>query len=112
MLAFAVWLLWRSRRERAGVRPVQLAVVAVVGLYLVQAVLGIVVVAVGENSAVEIIHSSFASLTWAALATLLALTWTLPAGDRRIAHASCGAQGAHAGEGTDPSAAAATPVSA
>ena len=79
MLVFAVWLLWRSRRDRADVPRIQRAVLAVVSLYLVQAVLGIVVVAVGENTAVEIVHSSFASLTWAALATLLALTRTLPA---------------------------------
>ncbi len=79
MLVFAVWLLWRSRRDRADAPRTQRAVDAGVSLYLVQAVLGIVVVAVGENTAVEIIHSSVASLTWAAVATLLALTRTLPA---------------------------------
>ena len=84
MLLFALWIFWRSRRDRAGVGPVQLAASVVAGLYMVQAVLGIVVVAVGENDAVEIIHSSLASLTWAVLATLLALTRTLPARTHRI----------------------------
>jgi heme a synthase len=79
MLVFAVCLLWRSRRDRADAPRTQRAVLAVVSLYLVQAMLGIVVVAVGENTAVEIVHSSVASLTWAAVATLLALTRTLPA---------------------------------
>jgi cytochrome c oxidase assembly protein subunit 15 len=78
MLVLALWILWRSRRERARVPPVRHAASAVASLYLVQALVGIVVVAVGENTAIEIIHSSLASLTWAALATLLALTWTLP----------------------------------
>ena len=84
MLVFALWIFWRSRRDRAGVGPVQHAAAAVAALYVAQAILGIVVVSAGENNAVEIFHSSLASLTWAALATLLALTRTLPARTHRI----------------------------
>jgi heme A synthase len=47
-------------------------------LYLVQAGIGIAVVAVGENTVVEVLHSSIGSLTWVALMALLSLTRTLP----------------------------------
>ena len=79
MLVLALYVLWRSRRDRAGAPAVQRTVVVVTALYCVQAAIGVIVLAVGENTAVEILHSSVASLTWAALASLLALTRTLPA---------------------------------
>ncbi len=78
MLVFAVVVLLRSRRERPLV--VRRAAAVVTGLYVLQACAGIAVVAAGENTAVEVVHSSIGSLTWLALATLLALTRTLPAG--------------------------------
>ena len=74
MLVLALWALLRSRRDRAGVPPIKRAAVAVAILYLLQAGLGIAVVGVGENTAIEVLHSSIASLMWVALATLLALT--------------------------------------
>jgi heme A synthase len=77
-LALALWVLFRSRRDRPGVPVIERAAGAVAALYLAQAGLGIAVVAVGENTAVEVLHSSIGSLTWVALATLLALTRTLP----------------------------------
>ena len=81
MLVLALWVLFRSRRDRAGCardRADGGAVVAV--LYFVQAGsrLGSSS-ALAENTAVEVVHSSFASLTWLALATLRSLTWTLAA---------------------------------
>jgi heme a synthase len=84
MLVLALWALLRSRRDRAGVPPIKWAAAVVAILYLIQAALGIAVVGVGENTAIEVLHSSIGSLTWVALATLLALTACLgnPAGAR------------------------------
>lgn len=79
MLLLALWIAWRSRRERPHALAIRLAALAVGGLYVLEASIGIVVLAVGENTAVDVIHSSVASLTWTALAILLALTRTLPA---------------------------------
>jgi heme A synthase len=79
MLVLALWALFRSRRDRAGVRPILWAAAVVSSLYLIQAGVGIVVLGVGENAAVEVLHSSIGSLTWVALATLLSLTMTLAA---------------------------------
>lgn len=79
MLLLVLWVLVRSRRARASVPAIPKMTAAVTALFFLQAGLGVVVVAVGENKAVEVAHSSLASLTWLALATLLALTWTLPA---------------------------------
>jgi cytochrome c oxidase assembly protein subunit 15 len=79
MLLFALWVLLRSRRERAGVPAVKWAAAAVALLYLMQAGLGIAVVGLGENTALEVAHSSLGSLTWVALMLLLALTRTLQA---------------------------------
>jgi heme A synthase len=82
MLVLALWALLRSRRDRAGVPSIKWAAAVVAILYLIQAGLGIAVVGVGENTAIEVLHSSIASLTWVALATLLSLTACLgnPAG--------------------------------
>jgi heme a synthase len=79
MLMLVLWVLARSRRDRASVPIIRGVAAAVAVLYFAQAGLGVAVVAVGENKAVEVAHSSLASLTWLTLATLLALSWTLPA---------------------------------
>ncbi len=78
VLLVAIVVLWRGRRARAGVAPIERAVVAVLILLLLQAGLGIVVVAVGESTLVEVAHSSVGSLTWVAVTVLLWLTRTLP----------------------------------
>jgi heme a synthase len=78
MLVLAVWALFRSRRDRAGVPAIEWAAAAVTILYLIQAGVGIGVLGLGENRTVEVLHSSIGSLTWVALATLLSLTRTLP----------------------------------
>jgi heme A synthase len=83
MLVLALLVLFRSRRDRADVPPIQLSALVVAILYLVQAGVGIAVLAVGENTAVEVLHSSLGSLTWVALATLLSLTMTLATRQRR-----------------------------
>jgi cytochrome c oxidase assembly protein subunit 15 len=77
MLLLALWVLLRSRRDRAGAPAIVWATVVVGGLYLAQAGVGIAVLGLGENTAVEVLHSSIGSLTWVALAVLLSLTWTL-----------------------------------
>ncbi len=77
MLVFALWLLFRSGRDRAGVPPIEWAAAVVAILYLVQAGVGIAVLGLGENTAIEVLHSSIGSLAWVALATLISLTWTL-----------------------------------
>jgi cytochrome c oxidase assembly protein subunit 15 len=84
MLVLAVWVLLRSRRDRAGVPAIRWAASVVTTMYLVQAAIGIATVVLGENDAVEVLHSSIASLTWVALSVLLALTRTLPHGSARI----------------------------
>jgi cytochrome c oxidase assembly protein subunit 15 len=78
MLVLAVWALFRSRRDRAGVPAIECAAAVVTILYLIQAGVGIAVLGLGENTTVEVLHSSIGSLTWVALATLLSLTRTLP----------------------------------
>lgn len=77
MLVLALWVWLRSRRDRATVPAIQRTAALVTILFLVQAGIGIAVVGVGENTAVDVLHSSVGSLTWLALATLLALTGTL-----------------------------------
>jgi cytochrome c oxidase assembly protein subunit 15 len=77
MLVLALWVVFRSRHDRAGVPPIEWAALVVAILYLVQAGVGIAVLRQGENTAVEVLHSSIGSLTWVALATLLSLTRTL-----------------------------------
>jgi cytochrome c oxidase assembly protein subunit 15 len=79
MLVFALWVLFRSRRDRAGVPAIIGAAAAVVILYVIQAGAGAAVVGLGENTAIEVLHSSIGSLTWLALAALLSLTRTLHA---------------------------------
>ncbi len=76
LLVLALWVLFRSRRDRAGVAPIELAAGVVAVLYLVQAALGFLIVGVSDSRATEVLHSSIGSLTWLALATLLWLTWT------------------------------------
>jgi cytochrome c oxidase assembly protein subunit 15 len=79
MLALAMWVVFRSRRDRTGASSVRRAAAAVGVLYLILAGVGVIVLAVGENTAVEVLHSSLASLTWLAIATLFALTRSVPA---------------------------------
>ncbi len=79
LLALALWTLSRSRRERRGVVAIERAAAAVAILSLLQAGLGIAVVAIGQSAAVEVAHSSLGSLTWLAVTVLLWLTRTLPA---------------------------------
>ena len=85
LLVLALWVLLRSRRDRAGAPPVKWAAAAVLILYCVLAGLGFVIVGVSDSTAIEVLHSSIGSLTWLALATLLALTACLgtPAGGAR-----------------------------
>jgi len=84
VLVLALWTLFRSRRDRAGVPVIRWAVMVVSILYLIQAAIGIAVVTVGENTAVEVLHSSIGSLTWMALMALFWLTLTLPHNSTRI----------------------------
>jgi cytochrome c oxidase assembly protein subunit 15 len=77
MLVLALWVVFRSRRDRAGLPPIERTALAAAVLYLVQAGVGIAVLGQGENTAVEVLHSSIGSLTWVALAMLLSLTRTL-----------------------------------
>lgn len=79
LMVMAFWVLFRSRRDRATAPPIARAAAAVVVLYLIQAALGVVIVAASDSTATEVIHSSVGSLTWLGLAVLLALTLTLPA---------------------------------
>jgi heme A synthase len=83
MLVLALWALFRSRRDRADAPPIKRAAAVVSILFLIQAGVGIAVLAVGENTAVEVLHSSIGSLTWVALATLLSLTRTLASSQRK-----------------------------
>jgi cytochrome c oxidase assembly protein subunit 15 len=82
LLVLALWVLFRSRRDRAGVPPIKWAVAVVVILYFVQAAIGFVVIGVSDSTATEVLHSSIGSLTWVALATLLWLTRTLATSQR------------------------------
>jgi heme A synthase len=84
MLALALWVLFRSRRDRTGMPAIERAAGAVTILYLIQAALGIAVVGLGENRAIEVLHSSIGSVTWLALMALLSLTRTLPCRSPRI----------------------------
>ncbi|MHB8491236.1 MAG: COX15/CtaA family protein [Solirubrobacteraceae bacterium] len=77
LLVLALWVLFRSRRDRAGAAPIKWAALVVAILYVVQAGLGVVIVGVSHSVATEVLHSSIGSLTSLALATLLWLTWTL-----------------------------------
>jgi cytochrome c oxidase assembly protein subunit 15 len=77
LLVLALWVLFRSSRDRAGAPPIKWAAAAVAILYIVQAGIGFVVVGVSDSNATEVVHSSIGSLTWLALATLLSLAWTL-----------------------------------
>jgi heme A synthase len=79
MLLFAIWVHLRSRRDRGSAAPVVLTSGLVVLLFLVQAVAGAVIVSVVDSKGSEVVHSSLGSLTWLAVATLFALTRTLPA---------------------------------
>ena len=77
LLVLALWVLIRSRRDRAGAPPIKWAAAVVSIIYIVQAGLGFLIVGVSDSTAIEVLHSSIGSLTWLALATLLSLTWTL-----------------------------------
>jgi len=80
MLMLALWVLHRSRRDREHAPQIVGAALVVVVLYLVQAGVGAAVLGLGENTTIEVLHSSIGSLTWVALATLLSLTMTLTPG--------------------------------
>jgi heme A synthase len=80
MLLSAVLVFVRSRRDRAAALPIRRAAALVMLLFLIQAAAGAVIVSVVDSTASEVVHSSLGSLTWLAVATLLALTRTLPAG--------------------------------
>jgi|NGEPerStandDraft_6_1074524.scaffolds.fasta_scaffold75129_2 cytochrome c oxidase assembly protein subunit 15 len=82
LFVLALWVLFRSLRDRAGVPPIKWAAVAVLIIYIVQAVLGFLIVGVSDSTAIEVLHSSIGSLTWVALATLLWLTRTLATSQR------------------------------
>jgi heme A synthase len=77
MLVLAGLVLVRSRRERTWAPLIVSAARAVAALYVVQAVLGMVIVAFSDSTASEVVHSSVGSLTWLALSVLLWLTMTL-----------------------------------
>ena len=77
LLVLALWVLIRSRRDRAGAPPIKWAAAVVSIIYIVQAGLGFLIVGVSDSTTTEVLHSSIGSLTWLALATLLSLTWTL-----------------------------------
>ncbi len=77
LLVLALWVLIRSRRDRAGAPPIKWAAAVVSIIYIVQAGLGFLIVGVSDSTATEVLHSAIGSLTWLALATLLSLTWTL-----------------------------------
>ncbi len=77
LLVLALWVLIRSRRDRAGAPPIKWAAAVVSIIYIVQAGLGFLIVGVSDSTATQVLHSSIGSLTWLALATLLSLTWTL-----------------------------------
>jgi len=76
MLALALWVLLRSYRDRADSPPIKWAATTVCTMFVVQAALGFLIIGVTDTTATEVIHSSFASATWLALATLGSLTWT------------------------------------
>jgi heme A synthase len=84
MLVFAVWAVSRSRRDRADSPAIVRAATTVATLFFIEAAIGIDVVVFGQNRAVEVLHSSIASLTWLALMALLSLTWTMPHRGARI----------------------------
>ena len=84
MLVFALWAVSRSRRDRADSPAIVRAATTVATLFFIEAAIGIDVVVFGQNRAVEVLHSSIASLTWLALMALLSLTWTMPHRDTRI----------------------------
>lgn len=74
MLMLALWVLIRSRREQMGKPAIRRAAATVALLYLAQAGLGIAVVGLGENTALDVAHSSLGSLTWLAITALFSLT--------------------------------------
>ena len=78
LLVLALWVLIRSRRDRAGAPPIKWAAAVVSIIYIVQAGLGFLIVGVSDSTAIEVLHSSIGSLTWMALMALLSLTRTLP----------------------------------
>lgn len=81
-LVLALYVVHQTHRLRPGVRRLELAAQGVAGLFVVQAVLGVVVLAAGENDAIDVAHSGIASLTWLAVALLTGMTHTVPAGEQ------------------------------
>lgn len=78
VLLLAAVVLWRSRIDRQGVRPIQRAATIVMLLVLIQASLGAALIVSGDSTAMEVVHSSIGSLTWVFVSTLLWLTRALP----------------------------------
>jgi len=76
----AVWVARRARRERTRGNAIPRVAAGVAALYLIQAATGLVVMGMGDSVALDVIHSSLASLTWVAVALLLSLTFTLAPG--------------------------------
>jgi protoheme IX farnesyltransferase len=78
-LVLALWTWRQTSRLRPGVWHLEAAARGMASLFLAQAAVGVAVVEAGENSVLEVLHSSLASLTWLAVATLLWMARTLPA---------------------------------
>ncbi len=76
VLLLAVFVLLRSRRDRTDSPAIKRTAAAVCVMFFVQAFLGFLIIGVTDTTATEVVHSSFASATWLALATLGSLTWT------------------------------------
>ncbi len=77
-LVLAIYVAHQTHRLRPGVRILEVAARAVAGLFVVQAGLGVVVLAAGGNHTIEVAHSGTASLTWLAVAVLMWITRTVP----------------------------------
>ena len=78
-LILALWTWRQTGRLRPGVWQLEAAARGMASLFLAQAAIGVAVVEAGENDALEVLHSSLASLTWLSVATLLWMARTLPA---------------------------------
>jgi len=77
-LLLALWVWRQTSRRRRGVWQIEAAARGMASLFLAQAAVGVAVIEAGENDVLEVLHSSLASLTWLAVATLLWMARTLP----------------------------------
>ncbi len=85
VIALAVCVLLRSRRDRPDSPAIKRTAAVVCAMFFVQAFLGFIIIEVTDTTATEVVHSSFASATWLALMTLASLTWTTAAGRAGLA---------------------------